>query len=362
MQKIIKEFPILDQNNYANTAAYGILYDRLLDWRQEHDLDYLIEGSNFKVKGLKLITQTRQTVGKFFNCKSENVALVQNVSLGLNLLLDGLDRKNKVLLLNEDYPSLNWPFESRGFEIEFIKLSEGVLEEMIHERIKKGDITVLAISIVQWLNGIKIDLDFFKKLKVEFPSLLIIADGTQYCGTEEFDFENSGIDVLGASGYKWLLAGSGNGFMLFKDAVKELFDIKTTGFNAANGNLEGKNTIPLNKHFEPGHLDTLSFGSLKFSLEYLESIGMKKISDVNKELSEFAFLQFSKLGLLENSVVNRKAHSTIFNIKGGQKIFDALTNNDIICTYRGDGIRLSFHFYNTTKNISKVVDVIKKSR
>ena len=42
MQKIIKEFPILDQNIYANTAAYGIMYDGLLDWRQEHDLDYLI--------------------------------------------------------------------------------------------------------------------------------------------------------------------------------------------------------------------------------------------------------------------------------------------------------------------------------
>tara|TARA_R110000796_G_scaffold41772_4_gene103556 strand:- start:147545 stop:148633 length:1089 start_codon:yes stop_codon:yes gene_type:complete len=361
MQKIIKEFPVLDQYIYANTAAYGIMYDSLLDWRQEHDLDYLIGGSNFKIKGLKLISQTRETVGNFFNCKSENVALVQNFSLGLNLLLEGLDKKHKVLLLDDDYPSVNWPFESRGFEIKYVKLNDEVLEDAILKSIKTNGITVLAISIVQWLNGIKVNLDFLKKLKTEFPELIIIADGTQYCGTEDFDFENSAIDILGASAYKWLLAGSGNGFLLFKDAVKHNFQLKTTGFNASNGDVNGKDAIQFTKHFEPGHLDTLSFGSLKWSLDFLTEIGMKKIEETNRELKTYAFNEFSKMNLLEEAVVNRKEHGTIFNIKGNQKLFDALTNNDIICSQRGSGIRLSFHFYNTTKNIAKVIDVIKKT-
>jgi len=361
MQKIIKEFPILDQYIYANTAAYGLLYDSLLDWRQEHDLDYLIGGSNFKVKGFKLLTQTRAAVGEFFNCKSDNVALVQNFSLGLNLLLEGLDKKHKVLLLEGDYPSVNWPFESRGFEIEYIKLTEGVVEDAILKSIKANGITVLALSIVQWLNGIKIDLAFLKKLKTLFPKLVIIADGTQFCGTEDFDFENSAIDVLGASAYKWLLAGSGNGFLLFKDAVKDQFQLKATGFNASDGDIDGRDHIQFTKHFEPGHLDTLSFGSLKCSLNFLTAIGMKKIEETNKELSAYAFREFSKLNVLEDTVLQRKEHSTIFNIKGSQKLFDALTNNAIICSQRGGGIRLSFHFYNTTKNIAKVVDVIKKT-
>jgi selenocysteine lyase/cysteine desulfurase len=94
----------------------------------------------------------------------------------------------------------------------------------------------------------------------------------------------------------------------------------------------------------------------------LIKLELEKIGEANKALSEFALQQFSKLGLLEDSVVNRNNHSTIFNIKGDQKLFDAFTNNDIICSQRGEGIRLSFHFYNTTKNISKVIDVIKKMR
>ncbi|MBO0591890.1 aminotransferase class V-fold PLP-dependent enzyme [Cellulophaga sp. E16_2] len=362
MQKIIKEFPILDQTIYANTAAYGIMYDGLLDWRQEHDLDYLIGGSDFKLKAAKLITQVRATVGAFFNCKNENVALVQNFSLGMNMLLEGLDNSNKVLLLDDDYPSLKWPFVSRGFDVHYVAILQGNLEEKIVEKIKSEKITILAISIVQWVNGIKIDLDFLAKLKAEFPELLIIADGTQFCGTEDFDFDNSAIDVLGASGYKWLLAGSGNGFMLFKEEIKNRFTLKTAGFNSANGVVDGFDAIKFVKHFEPGHLDTLSFGSLKCSLDFLSGIGMKVIGDANAALSAYAFQEFSKLEVLEATVLARDKHSTIFNIKGNQKMFDALLNNDIMCSQRGEGIRLSFHFYNTIKNVAKVINVIKKTK
>ena len=106
----------------------------------------------------------------------------------------------------------------------------------------------------------------------------------------------------------------------------------------------------------------MSFGSLKWSLDFLSRIGMDNITATNRELSGYALKEFAKLALLDTVVVERKEHSTIFNIKGNQKLFDELHNNGIICSQRGSGIRLSFHFYNTTKNIAKVVDVIKKMK
>ncbi|MGY8915235.1 MAG: aminotransferase class V-fold PLP-dependent enzyme [Flavobacteriales bacterium] len=361
MQKIIKQFPILSQYTYANTAASGLLYDDLLDWRQEHDLDFLIEGSIMKAKSQKLLGNTRKTVGQFFGCDPSNVALIPNFSIGLNLLLEGLAKEHKVLLIDGDYPSLNWPFENRGFEISTIVLDEH-LEHNILQAVKTKGIAVLAVSLVQWLNGIKIDLKFLKTLKKDFPELIIIADGTQYCGTESFNFEESGIDVLGASGYKWLLAGYGNGFMLFKDGVENVFSPKALGFNSANIDLSAKDTISFNKHFEPGHLDTLNFGSLKFSLEFLSKIGMETIAAHLKTLSELAKNELTTLGLLEDAVVHRTNHSTIFNIKGGDKLFQHLTENDVLCAQRGGGIRLSFHVYNTEKDVQKIIKLLKSAK
>lgn len=357
MKNFADRFPVLNQYTYANTAACGLLSDGLMEWRQEHDLDYLIGGSLMQMISLSVIEETRKTVGEFFNCSRENVALVPNFSLGLNQLLEGLDKKQRVLLLESDYPSVNWPFESRGFPVSYVHIDEN-LEGNILDKVKENNISVLALSLVQWVNGVKVDLDFLQQLKREYPDLIIIADGTQFCGTASFDFGASGIDLLGASGYKWLLAGYGNGFWLCSEGVKERFSLKGSGFGSVNGNLDSKDNIPFMKHLEPGHLDTLNFGSLKYSLDFLSRIGMGNIEAHVRELSEFAKDLFAEHGLLQSYVMKRKEHGPIFNINANDDMFRRLTEQNIICSQRGGGIRLSFHFYNTKKDINNIVKTL----
>ena len=359
MENTRKHFPVLSHSIYVNTASAGLLNDDLMEWRQEHDLDYLIGGSNMKTKAMHHgISKVRKTVAEFFGAKIDNTALVPNFSLGLNMLLEGLGLEHRILLVQNDYPSVNWPFECRDFKISYAALDAN-LEDNILEKIRSEEISVLALSLVQWVNGIKIDIDFLKALKKEYPNLIIIADGTQFCGTTDFNFEASGIDVLGASGYKWLLGGYGNGFFLFKDGIKNSFSLHTIGFNAANINLKGRDDIRFAKHFEPGHLDTLNFGSLKFSLDYLESLGKATIENYLKKLSEKAKMEFTALQLLDDAIVARKSHSTIFNIKGDDALFQKLKDNNVVCSQRGDGIRLSFHLYNTEKDIDVIVKILK---
>jgi selenocysteine lyase/cysteine desulfurase len=358
MEKIRKEFPVTRKGIYANTAVYGPLYDSLLDWRQEHDLDFLLHGSEMRGRSLKILSDTRNTVGTFFNCKRENVSLVSNLSTGLNFLLEGLKSKTKVLLMEDDYPSLNWSFENRDFDISYVKMDVDV-EQHLNDVIVTNKIEVLALSLVQWLDGFFIDLEFIKKLKEEHPNLIIIADGTQFCGARSFDFEASGIDVLGASAYKWLLSGYGNGFMLFSDAVQERFSLNTIGFNAANGDLDKMEDIRFAKKFEPGHLSCLNFGSLQFSLNFLTRIGMDAITDHNKQLSLKAKQAFTESGLLKPHIVSRENQSTIFNIEGNDKVFNTLIENNVLCAQRGNGIRLSFHFYNIEDEVDEIVRIVK---
>ncbi|MGW9685361.1 aminotransferase class V-fold PLP-dependent enzyme [Flagellimonas sp. 2504JD1-5] len=358
MQNLRKKFPVLKQCIYANTPATGLMYEDLLEWRQEHDLDYLIGGSMTKHKNFEDIHTIRDTVGGFFNCKSENIALVPNFTIGLNILLEGLSKENRVLLLENDYPSLNWPFETRNFHREYIQIDEQ-LEDKIYSKVESGKVDVLAFSIVQWINGIKIDLDFIKRLKKDFPDLLIIADGTQFCGTQSFNFTDSGIDVLGASGYKWLLSGYGNGFVLVSEAGKERIVPKFIGNGSVDRNVDLRNSISFCKHLEPGHLDSFNFGSLQFSLNFLESIGLDHIQVQLQKLSSRAKEGFNSLGLLEDAVVKRKGHSTIFNIKEDQGRYRRLKDNDVVCVRRGNGIRLGFHFYNTENEIDMIMDIIK---
>jgi selenocysteine lyase/cysteine desulfurase len=68
-------------------------------------------------------------------------------------------------------------------------------------------------------------------------------------------------------------------------------------------------------------------------------------------LSNYAKNKFIEKGLLETKVLHRKEHSNIFNLKGGKSLYNKLIKNKIICSKRGNGIRVSFSFYNQEKEI-----------
>ena len=350
-------FPITKNKVYANTAGTGLLSKPLQDWRANHDLFYLEKGSFFRADYLDFLKDTKNTVARFFNANYDTVSLIPSFSAGINILLEGLQKSEKVLVLQDDYPSLVWPFVNRGFKVTTIEISLD-LEEQIYKTVKKNDISVLAISLVQYISGIKINIDFLKRLKSSFPDLLIIADGTQFCGTQPFSFANSGIDVLGASAYKWLLGGYGCGFMLTSKKMASRCKINFAGFHASSYVMDINNTS-LASQLETGHLDTLNFGSMRFSMQQLEKIGLPEIANHLSTLSNKMKNGLQELGLVDSRILNRD-HSTIFNFKGDMALLKKLETANIICSQRGSGLRMSFHIYNTTEEIELVLDALKK--
>lgn len=356
MKNLKKEFPVTANYTHLNTAGSGLLSETLLDFRQNHDLDYLVMGSLLKDNQDKFITSVRKDVGAFFKCDPARVALVSSFSMGFNIMLEALPAKSKVLLLDEDYPSINWPVEARDFEVCYAEINTN-LEDNILEAVAKHKPDVFCLSLVQYVSGVQVDFEFLKTLKRQYPDLLICGDGTQYCGVEPFDFEASGLDILGASAYKWLNAGYGNGFFLFKEGVEQVLKPKAVGFGSVRG-LYKENEHSLIGKFEPGHIDTLNLGSLQAALQLVKKVGYDTISTQIELLKRRAIEEFSSRNLLDDVVLERKIHSSIFNITGDRKLFEKLRSHDVICSQRGSGIRVSFHYFNTESDLEKLLKLI----
>lgn len=355
------DFPVLGRYTYLNTASCGLISRSLVSWRQEHDTNLLLEGSVFRDLHKPHIESIRATVARFFKGSENEVSLVPNFSFGFNTLLDGLPRNLKVLLLKSDYPSISWAVENRDFDICYADIDEN-LEANIVTAVQEHKPDVLAISLVQYITGIKIDLDFMKRLKAYHPGLIIIADGTQFLGTTDFNFSESGIDVLIASCYKWLLAGYGNAIVMVNEDTQNRISPRAIGFNSSDAIYSGRDDITFVKRFEPGHQDTLNYGSLQKSLQMLEKIGMNVIEEKIKLLGSEAKKRFEELELLNEAVARREQHSTIFNIKAKNGLFQKLKENGIICSQRGKGIRVSFHFYNSLEDLDKLIEVIHTNK
>lgn len=347
-------FPVLNHSTYLNTAYSGILSKPLLEWRKKHDVEYLNEGSNFRVNQATIIEDLRKKLAEIY--QAEHIFLTPNFSFGFNTLLNGLDENHRFLLLKEDYPSLAYPVKTLGFEFTEVDIDVN-LEENIIKAIEDFKPTAFAFSMVQYISGYKLSEDFIKKIKQTYPQILLLADGTQFCGTTPFNFKQSGLDAIISSGYKWLLSGFGNGFTLLSEQlIGQLYQDRVNKKLPTAPFLSGKSHLDM--CFEPGHLDTLNFGSLYHSLNFLQSTGFEHIEKSNQFLCQKARLEFHNRGLLPVWMTERESQSTIISLPLEEKLVQKLAEANILCSARGAGTRFSFHFYNTEDDLQKLLDVL----
>ena len=336
------KFPALENKIYLDTARSGLMYNELLSWRKEHENDFLNRGSQFRLNHEILLEKTRTEINKFLGSNNLTTFLVQNFSVGLSLLLKTIKTDKTVLMVKDDYSSIINQVLCSGLKHTLVDNNFDV-EAQILNGINKYNPDLFIFSIVQHIDGTFIDLDFIKQVKKDFPQILIIADGTQFCGTQFFDFQSSEIDVLISSGYKWMMGGYGNGFISFNDKYqKSHFKINEQYFMDL---------------FEPGHHDTLNFGSLLFSLKKISNYGIDKIEKKINLLSFYTLEKLKTKKVLASKIIKRSSHSNIFNIRGDEKLFQHLLENNIICSKRGDGIRLSINFYNTKDEIDYFLSI-----
>ena len=144
---------------------------------------------------------------------------------------------------------------------------------------------------------------------------------------------------------------------LYKD-IEGKISPKHLGFGSLQGKYKAQEGNFLGK-FEPGHQDTLNYGSLGEALKLIKDIGISTIESQVNVLKSHAKQVFTEMNLLEEAVVKRGEHSSIFNIKGDDKLYQYLREKDIIVSQRGEGLRVSFHYFNTEEELEVLVKALK---
>lgn len=351
-------FDIPSEITYLNTPGNGLLPKAHLEWRKERDLAFYNARGDLRDKQSSFIKNVKCSFSELFNCPIERLFFVPNFSFGFNTLLGGLDSSLHVALIEDDYPSLNYPIISRGFNCGFITPSE-TLEENIYSYVKLQKPDVLALSIVNYINGLQVDLTFIKRLKNEFPDLLIFADATQFLGTEPFDFENSGFDAVIGSGYKWMLSGYGNGYVMLSEYLASILYQSAQIKDRPKEAMWSHKSI-LDIYFEPGHQDTLSYGTLEQSILFFQQVGLDAINSYLTELKIQSYRIFEEKNWLIPMVKNRSIRSSLINLQIDPTWYDYLLLNGIKCFPRGKGIRIGLHLYNSMEDIEKLVNVVER--
>ena len=340
---MFEDFPLLKKCIYLNTAYVGLMSKGLYDFRRKYDLDYINKGDHVYMSKHQIVNKARISISKFFGSKINQTFVSSNFSSALRSVLEYVPKKANFLVLEEDYPSILNAVKEGSFNYHKIPITVD-LELNILKLIEEKKIDVIAISVVQWISGFLIDVEFLKKIKLKFPEIIIIGDGTQFLGGHFFNFQDSPFDFIAASGYKWLISGFGNGLFMISD---NFFDY--TKIN---------DSILLDKIFD-GHSDLLAIESLNYSINTLQKKDFKFLINKKNETTSILKKSLKELNLLDDFSLFRENHSSIFNIKLNQKQFKFLINNNVRCVKRGSGVRVSVHFYNSKEDIKSFISILK---
>ena len=332
------QFPILDSCVYLNTAYTGPLSSRLLEWRSEDDVSFLTLGDQYKTKLEKqYYGEARNALARFVNSAEETTFITANFSSAFQNFIVQLPQSSHFLVVEDEYPSLTGLIANHGFSSNEIPMTSQI-EQAIWDELHQNNYSVLTLSAVQYTSGILIDIDWLSRIKATFPDLLILVDGTQFVGAHLFDFAAGPIDAIFGSSYKWLMAGYGTGFAVVKKQLLEQLHIPIS---------------QLDKAYDRGQLSVKALGSLAYALNALLDEDFSSLIEWKEEITMYLKEGLLKRNLLDDTIVQREKHSSIFNITIDEKSYESLLENNVRCIWRGKGVRIALHHYNTKEDVDQ---------
>lgn len=390
-----KDFPIFENKNivYLDSGATTQKPIQVINAMEEF---YKNSNANphrgayaLSVEATEIYENTRTKIAKFINAASrEEIIFTKNASESLNLIaysygMDNLKENDEVVISIMEHHSNLVPWQkitkqtksklSYMYINDEFELSDKEIESKITDKTK-----IVGIAHVSNALGTINNVKKIIKLAHE-KGAVVIVDASQSIPHMKIDVQELDADFLVFSGHK-MLAPLGIGVLYGKKDILNKMSPFLMGGDMIEYVYEQETTFaPLPNKFEAGTQNVEGVVGLGAAIDYINSIGYKKIQEIEKEVVDYALDELSKLDFLDLYVTpNRKNHSGVisFNMKGvhPHDIASILDSNNV-CVRSGNhcaqplmrflGIdstcRASFYFYNNKEDVDKLVEALDKA-
>ncbi|AWR96554.1 aminotransferase class V-fold PLP-dependent enzyme [Acidianus sulfidivorans JP7] len=359
------QVPITKNLIYLNHAAISptpleVLFESFRYLYQVSNYGSIANNEEEKDEFLKI----RQNIGYLINANPEEISLVPNTSYGVNIVAYGLtlEKGDNIVTDSLEFPATVYPFlklKNKGIETRIVKVSVDNFEQNIIDNIDENT-RLVSISHVSFNTGLKVDV---KKIveKARKVKALVLLDIIQSAGVVKIDVKELNVDFAVAGGYKWLMSPQGSGFLYVREGLigdppfygwkssREYLKFDPTQFELERGP----------RRFEIGTIDIAANLGLSKSTEIINShkVEIEKRVDY---LSSYAIDIAEDKGLEVITPKKKKAGIVVIRASDSKKIAERLAEKKIIVSPRGEGIRISAHFYNTEDEIEKTINLLSQ--
>jgi len=368
LEEVREQFPITRTKVFLNHAAESPLPKPVADTITKY------------VQGLSAFGATSEPddggkplFARMIGAKTEEIALIENTSLGLNIAANALryPEGSKIVTTDLEYPSVVYPWLRKGLgvEVQYVKNVDGriLLEDV--EKAVDDRTAAIAISHVEYVNGFRNDLRALSEIAHEHGAYLIV-DAIQSAGAMPIDVKRDDVDFLSASCYKWLLGPAGAGYLYVKEEFIEKFEPPFVGWASVKQEVFDTEdswdiwSLKLSEtasRFEVGSPSFISFAGAREALKMLLNSGIDEIERRILKLTShlISAIKNSELRLQTPEELSCRSGIVNFKMDSPRKVVKDLEGKGIIVSARGNGIRVSPHFYNTEDEIDRFMKEVR---
>lgn len=317
---------------------------------------------------------------KLINAGPEEIAWVPSTMFGENFIVSGLSLPGSAERVVTDayhfHGSLHLygQLAKGGLNLTVVKPHDNRIDLNDLDAAIKPGTKLVALSLVSATTGFQHDLKAVCDL-AHSRGAMVYADIIQTAGAVPIDVKSSGVDFCACATYKWLMGDFGIGFLYVRkdrlpmlkrtligyrqmtNFVSHILPFDPPGENA----FDSSTTEDMSGHFEVGTFANEGIAALRYSLEYLNNIGVANIQQYRQPMINRLQQQLADHPkYIPLTPTDSTSSILCYAFKDAYNVLKPkLDAADINIQVYENMIRISPSFYNDMNDIDKLLDVLK---
>ncbi len=366
VNNIRARFPIFERKIYLNSCAHGALsapveagvLDYIVSWHQD--------GSPWDV-WMQKYEEARAVFARLIGADPDEVAIVPSASAGINGVSSALsfEQRPKVVVGEFEFPTMGhiWMAQQRrGARVEFVPAENDTLPLAAYERVVDDRTLIVPLTHVCFLNGFRSDVAAITRLAHDRGALLLL-DGYQDCGTRPLDVKELGVDFYVCGTLKYLLGPAGLAFLYVRrELIPTLMPTVTGWTGQANPfafDVKHFDPAPAARRFESGTPSIVNLYAAIPGIELLAGLGLDSIATHVGMLAQAMVEGAKRLRIRLKTPAATKGPLVVLQAENLQALLSKLDARGIIASGRQNGLRVSFHLYNTLGDVEQLLHVLE---
>lgn len=365
---IRSQFPVFERKLYLNSCSQGALSRRVETAFGEYLRSWHEQGSPWDL-WVEKYEEARGLFAGFIGAEPDEVALVASASAGVNSVASALSFKDrrKVVLGEFEFPTMGhiWLSQAgRGAEVTFIDAENESLTVEAYERVIDRKTLIVPLTHVCFRNGFRLPVEAVTKIAHQRGALVLL-DDYQDCGTRPVDVKAMDLDFYVSGTLKYLLGPPGLAFLYVRKSLALSLVPSITGwFGQANPfafDVRLLEPAPNSRRFQAGTPPIPSVYGASEGVRFLQEISPDNVARQVAALTTALLQGAGELGIRAKTPADSIGPLVVLQAKDSDALVKIFAESGIVVSNRHDGLRISFHVYNTLDDVKAVLQLLEKN-